>query len=35
MLENKQFIELGKNAKLNSDKFIWSNIIDQYKKILC
>ena len=35
MLENKQFIELGKNAKLNSDKFLWSNIIEQYKEILC
>ena len=35
MLENKQFIELGKNAKLDSDKFLWSNIIEQYKEILC
>ena len=35
MLENKQFIELGKNAKLDSDKFLWSNIIKQYKEILC
>ena len=35
MLENKKFIELGKNAKLDSDKFLWSNIIKQYKEILC
>ena len=34
MLENKKFIEFGKNAKLNSDKFLWSNIIEDYKKIL-
>ena len=34
MLENKKFIEFGKNAKLNSDKFLWSNIIENYKKIL-
>ena len=34
MLENKKFIEFGKNAKFNSDKFLWSNIIENYKKIL-
>ena len=34
MLENKKFIEFGKNAKINSDKFLWSNIIENYKKIL-
>ena len=34
MLENKKFIEFGKNAKLSSDKFLWSNIIENYKKIL-
>ena len=34
MLENKKFIEFGKNAKLNSDKFLWSNIIENYKEIL-
>ena len=30
----KEFIELGKNAKLDSDKFLWSNIIEDYKEIL-
>jgi len=34
MLENKKYIEYGKNAKENISKFYWSNIIDQYKKIL-
>ena len=34
MIENKKFIEFGKNAKLNSDKFLWSSIIENYKKIL-
>ena len=31
---NMSAIEFGKNAKLNSDKFLWSNIIEDYKKIL-
>ncbi len=34
MLENKKFIEFGKNAKLNSNKFLWSNIIENYKELL-
>jgi phosphatidyl-myo-inositol dimannoside synthase len=34
MLENKKYIEYGKNAKDNVSKFYWSNIIEQYKKIL-
>ena len=34
MLENKKFLELGKNAKEAAYKFNWSNIIEQYKKIL-
>ncbi len=34
MLENKKYLEYGKNAKNHVSKFYWSNIIDEYKKIL-
>ena len=34
MLENKKYLEYGKGAKDNVSKFHWSNIIEQYKKIL-
>ena len=34
MLENKKYLEYGKNAKENSIKFNWNIIIEQYKKIL-
>ena len=34
MIENKKFLELGKNAKELSSKFDWSNIIKEYKKFL-
>ena len=34
MLENKKYLEYGKNAKENVSKFYWSNIIKQYKKVL-
>ncbi len=34
LLENKKYIEYGKNAKKNVSKFYWSNVIKQYKKIL-
>ena len=34
MLENNKYIEYGKNAKDNVSKFYWSNIIEEYKKIL-
>ena len=34
MLENNKFLEYGKNAKENSSKFQWSEIIKEYKKIL-
>ena len=34
MLENKKYLEYGKSAKDNISKFYWSNIIEQYKKIL-
>ena len=34
MLENNKYIEYGKNAKDNVSKFHWSNIIEEYKKIL-
>ena len=34
MLENKKYLEFGKNAKDNVSKFYWSNIIEKYKKIL-
>jgi len=34
MLENKKYLEYGKGAKDNVSKFNWSNIIEEYKKIL-
>jgi phosphatidylinositol alpha-1,6-mannosyltransferase len=34
MLENKKYLELGKNAKEFVIKFKWSKIIEEYKKIL-
>ncbi|MDB3886049.1 glycosyltransferase family 4 protein [Candidatus Pelagibacter sp.] len=34
MLENKKYLEYGKNAKDNVSKFYWSNIIKRYKEIL-
>ena len=34
MLENKKYLELGKNAKEFVNKFQWSKIIEDYKKIL-
>ena len=34
MLNSNKFVEFGRNAKSNSDKFLWSNIIEEYKKIL-
>ena len=34
LLENKSYIEFGKYAKENSIKFLWSNIIEKYKRIL-
>ncbi len=34
MLNNKKYLELGKNAKEFSNKFQWSKIIEEYKKIL-
>ena len=34
MIENKRYIELGKNAKEYVSKFQWEKILDQYKKIL-
>ena len=34
MIENKKYLELGRNAKELSSKFNWSNTIEKYKKIL-
>ena len=34
MIENKKYLQLGKNAKELSSKFTWSKIIEKYKKIL-
>ena len=34
MIENKKYIELGKNAKEFVSKFQWQRIIEDYKKIL-
>jgi phosphatidylinositol alpha-1,6-mannosyltransferase len=34
MIENKKYLELGKNAKNLCSKFEWSNIIENYKKVI-
>jgi len=34
MIENKKYLELGKNAKDYVSKFEWEKIIEEYKKIL-
>ena len=34
MLENNKYLEYGKAAKENSNKFQWNKIIQEYKKIL-
>ncbi len=34
LLENKKYLEYGKNAKDSVSKFYWSNIIEKYKEIL-
>ena len=34
MIENKRYLELGKNAKEYVSKFHWEKIIEEYKKIL-
>ena len=34
MIENKKYIELGKNAKNYTSKFLWKNVFAEYKKIL-
>ena len=34
MIENKKYLELGKNAKKLSSKFNWSNTIEKYKNFL-
>ena len=34
MIENKRYLELGKNAKELSSKFYWSNIVNEYKRVL-
>ena len=34
MIENKRYLELGKNAKEYVSKFNWKKIILEYKKIL-
>ena len=34
MIENKKYLELGKNSKEYVSKFEWQNILEEYKKIL-
>ena len=34
MIENKRYLELGKNAKEYVSKFQWEKILEEYKKIL-
>ena len=34
MIENKKYLELGKNAKEYVSKFHWKKVIEEYKKIL-
>jgi phosphatidylinositol alpha-1,6-mannosyltransferase len=33
MIENKKYLELGKNAKEYVSKFQWEKILEEYKKI--
>jgi len=35
LLENKKYIEFGKEAKISAEKFQWDKIIEEYNKILC
>ena len=35
MIENKKYLEFGKNAKNYVSKFEWTNVIENYKKIIC
>ena len=34
LLAEKKYLEYGKEAKLNSQNFLWNKIIENYKKIL-
>ena len=34
MIENKKYLEFGKNAKTYVSKFQWAKIIEEYKRIL-
>ena len=34
MIENKKYLELGKKAKELSNKYVWSKVIEKYKKLL-
>ena len=34
MLENKKYLEYGKNAKENVSKFFWPSMIEKFKKII-
>tara|TARA_Y100000816_G_scaffold111766_1_gene78192 strand:+ start:167 stop:298 length:132 start_codon:yes stop_codon:yes gene_type:complete len=34
MVENKKYLEYGKNAKIYVTKFYWPNIIKEFKKII-
>ena len=34
MIDNKKYLEFGKNAKEYVSKFLWSKIVEEYKKIL-
>ena len=35
MIENKKYIEFGKNAKEYVSKFEWNKTLEKYKKIIC
>ena len=34
MIENKKYIEFGKECKTHSKNFLWDKIIENYKRIL-
>ena len=34
MIKDKKYLELGKNAKMNAETFLWSQIFLKYKKII-
>ena len=34
LFKNNKYLEYGKEAKINAEKFLWDRIIENYKRIL-